>query len=89
LSALSRGALLGLGLLVVAGPSAAAESGAAPDVDPATMARFRRLDWEPGGAAQLAAALFFGRGLRFNNPYRLSTQLGDTAESLSLTATST
>lgn len=27
-----------------------------------------------------------GRGLRFNNPYRLSTQLGQTAESVSLTA---
>jgi hypothetical protein len=28
-----------------------------------------------------------GRGLRFNNPYRLSKQLGDDAESLSLSAT--
>ncbi|MFO0758289.1 MAG: hypothetical protein U0359_17475 [Byssovorax sp.] len=28
-----------------------------------------------------------GKGLRFNNPYRLATQLGDTPESLSLTAT--
>jgi hypothetical protein len=28
-----------------------------------------------------------GRGLRFNNPYRLSTVLGDDAESLSLSAT--
>jgi hypothetical protein len=27
-----------------------------------------------------------GRGVRFNNPYRLSTVLGDDAESLSLTA---
>lgn len=27
-----------------------------------------------------------GRGLRFNNPFRLQTQLGDSAESLSLTA---
>lgn len=27
-----------------------------------------------------------GKGLRFNNPYRLSTELGDSAESLSLTA---
>lgn len=31
-------------------------------------------------------SLSLGKGLRFNNPYRLSTQLGDTAESLSLTA---
>jgi len=28
-----------------------------------------------------------GRGLRFNNPFRLETELGDDAESLSLTAT--
>lgn len=33
------------------------------------------------------AALSGGRGLRLNNPYRLSTQLGETGESLSLTAT--
>lgn len=32
-------------------------------------------------------ALSFGRGLRFNNPYRLATPLGDTAESVSLAAT--
>jgi hypothetical protein len=31
--------------------------------------------------------LYLGRGLRFNNPYRLSTVIGDDAESLSLTAT--
>jgi hypothetical protein len=31
-------------------------------------------------------SLSFGDGLRFNNPYRLSTELGSTAESLSLTA---
>jgi hypothetical protein len=32
-------------------------------------------------------ALSVGRGLRFNNPYRLARPLGDTAESLSLAAT--
>lgn len=32
-------------------------------------------------------SLSFGRGLRFNNPYRLSTPLGDSAESVSLAAT--
>ncbi|HEY0463880.1 MAG TPA: hypothetical protein VGC79_06710, partial [Polyangiaceae bacterium] len=31
-------------------------------------------------------ALSLGKGLRFNNPYRLATPLGDSAESLSLTA---
>jgi hypothetical protein len=33
------------------------------------------------------AALSLGRGLRFNNPYRLATPLGETAESVSLSAT--
>jgi len=40
---------------------------------------------EPG--VHLMAALAVGRGLRFNNPYRLATPLGDTAESVSLSAT--
>ena len=31
-------------------------------------------------------SLSLGKGLRFNNPYRLATPLGDTSESLSLTA---
>ena len=33
------------------------------------------------------AALSVGRGLRFNNPFRLETPLGDTAESVSLSST--
>jgi len=33
------------------------------------------------------AALSVGRGLRFNNPYRLAKPLGDSAESVSLSAT--
>jgi hypothetical protein len=32
-------------------------------------------------------SLSLGRGLRFNNPYRLATPLGDTPESVSLSAT--
>lgn len=35
----------------------------------------------------LLGTLTLGKGLRFNNPYRLETPLGDDAESLSLTAT--
>ena len=34
-----------------------------------------------------AAALWLGKGLRFNNPYRLSTPLGDSYESVSASAT--
>lgn len=40
----------------------------------------------PKGYAHGFGSLTFGRGLRFNNPYRLRTVLGDDAESLSLTA---
>lgn len=36
---------------------------------------------------RLFGGLALGRGIRFNNPYRLQTELGDGAESLSLTAT--
>ena len=36
---------------------------------------------------RVLAALSVGKGLRFNNPYRLATPLGDTAESVSLSAT--
>ena len=35
---------------------------------------------------RLLESLEFGRGLRFNNPYRLATELGSSAESVSATA---
>ena len=38
------------------------------------------------GYAQLFLTSFVGDGLRFNNPYRLATPLGDDAESVSRTA---
>jgi hypothetical protein len=41
---------------------------------------------ERGNYYHLYAGTSVGRGLRFNNPYRLQTQLGDDAQSLSLTA---
>jgi len=42
----------------------------------------------PGGSSYFHSfgSLSFGDGLRFNNPYRLSKELGSSAESLSLTA---
>jgi hypothetical protein len=42
--------------------------------------------WASDGYVHAFSALSLGRGLRFNNPYRLETQLGDEPESLSLTA---
>ena len=38
------------------------------------------------GYAQLFVSVMGGTGLRFNNPYRLATPLGDDAESVSRTA---
>ncbi len=39
------------------------------------------------GYAQLLATAFVGDGLRFNNPYRLATPLGSSAESVSRSST--
>jgi hypothetical protein len=39
------------------------------------------------GYVQLLASAMVGDGFRFNNPYRLASPLGDTAESVSRTAT--
>lgn len=39
-----------------------------------------------GFAYEVMGSLFFGDGLRFNNPYRLQTQLGDDARTVSVTA---
>jgi hypothetical protein len=47
---------------------------------------WRRLSQPPSGYYRVVGTFAFGRGLRFNNPYRLQTQLGEEPESLSLTA---
>lgn len=55
-------------------------------LDPDTLARYQRLSRPTGAFGQVFGTLSFGRGIRLNNPYRLQSQLGDSAESLSLTA---
>jgi hypothetical protein len=40
-----------------------------------------------GGEYRLMVGVGLGRGIRFDNPYRLQTELGNDAQSLSLTAT--
>jgi A/G-specific adenine glycosylase len=67
-------------------PADTASDGASDGVSEAEMALYRRLSQPRGGYARLLASLAVGRGVRFNNPYRLATQLGDTGESLSLAA---
>lgn len=55
----------------------------APDTPPAPARTLR----DSKGYQHWLGGLYLGRGLRFNNPYRLRTVLGDDAESLSLGAT--
>lgn len=47
---------------------------------------YRRLNHERGAYGRMFLTLGGGKGLRFNNPFRLSDQLGDGPESLSATA---
>jgi hypothetical protein len=54
-----------------------AQAGRADEDDPSAT---------KAGYAQLFATVMGGTGLRFNNPYRLATPLGDDAESVSRTA---
>ncbi len=81
-------ALIGLLLAISAGVVEGSALGAEGEGEgePAQAAAYRELSMPPGGAARVVGTLAFGTGLRFNNPYRLQTQLGDSAESLSLTA---
>ncbi|WP_437683288.1 hypothetical protein [Sorangium sp. So ce131] len=71
----------------LAGPAApAAEAPRDDEGEGAALEVYRELARPPGAAARVVATAALGTGLRFNNPYRLQTQLGGTAESLSLTA---
>lgn len=58
----------------------------APKTRPIGASERRELLREPEGYANLFGAMAFGGGFRFNNPYRLHTQLGPTASSVSTTA---
>jgi hypothetical protein len=74
-------ALAALTVLTVAFSSRAAPPDAAAEERPA------ELQPANGSYLHLFGALALGKGIRFNNPYRLATPLGDDAESLSTTAT--
>lgn len=90
----SAGVALAFALSLWAGNARAAEP---PPVDEraelseaelseAELARLRELSAPRGATFRVLASATGGRGLRFNNPFRLGTQLGPTAESVSLTA---
>lgn len=67
--------------------AAAAGTVAPPPAEAAGGPALRELSAPPSGYAHLFGTFEFGKGVRFNNPYRLATQLGATAESTSLTST--
>jgi hypothetical protein len=69
--------------LLIAGSAAHAE-----EIDPAAETRPKKeapFETKPG-YTQIFATVMGGTGLRFNNPYRLPSALGDDAESVSRTA---
>src|SRR5262249_18452755 len=71
--------LVALALLVATPVRAADSEAAAPSIPSAFPSRAPR--W-----VDLTATTFIGDGLRFNNPYRLASVLGSTAQSVSRTA---
>jgi len=70
--------------------TAEAPTGAKPDTETPEDKAFaklrRRFEAEPSRYARVFLTGATGFGLRFNNPYRLSTQLGDDASSVSIPA---
>jgi hypothetical protein len=95
-SAPVRAELVGLALLLVAiGPGVAradledpfSEPTGLPPSGPPAPPEPAQTPRSQQGYQHWLGGLYLGRGLRFNNPYRLRKVLGDDAQSLSLTAT--
>lgn len=66
--------------------AAAPASPTAPAVPTAEASAPLAASAEPSTVTHTMGSMAFGTGLRFNNPYRLSRELGSDAESLSLTS---
>jgi hypothetical protein len=84
---------LGLAAWLACGAALAQSSPARADdpsregpTSPTRAASYQALAAAPRGYVRLQGSLALGGGLRFNNPYRLRSILGATAESVSLTA---
>jgi A/G-specific adenine glycosylase len=94
LSTLARkilAAALCLALIGVAGGARADDADDVPDepdddLSAKDLELYKELDEPGGGYGRMFFTFAGGKGLRFNNPFRLRTQLGDSAESVSLTA---
>jgi hypothetical protein len=67
-------------------PTVARAEPNALEMSPKDAAAFRALSASPGGFGRLSGSLELGDGLRFNNPYRLATELGDGAQTVSRTS---
>jgi hypothetical protein len=80
--ALAVWALVGSVAAIASAQTRPDEEGLSPKEERA----LRALSRPPRYYFRLMGSLMAGEGIRFNNPYRLQTQLGDDAESLSLTA---
>lgn len=78
-----NGPALGLCALFLLGSRALR---AEPGGEPLGVQRYRTPVGSSADYWHTFGSLSLGEGLRFNNPYRLPTSLGDTPESLSLTA---
>lgn len=85
-AAVRRGLTAATTLLLGTWSCAAAAQAPDEEPDPETLRIYKRISEPAEGYAKILLSTAFGRGFRFNNPYRLATQLGDTAESVSLTA---
>ena len=81
----------GIALIALLGPTtlraeAGREGPSTEEPNPEKSRQTLRRITEHGGYLSVFSTLMFGDGLRFNNPYRLSHELGEGGESLSLTA---
>lgn len=87
---LNAGLLVGAGLASTSFAQQVRDSAEVPKIDGAEhskrVGREHQRDVE-ADYIHVFGALALGRGVRFNNPYRLERVLGDTPESLSLSAT--
>jgi hypothetical protein len=75
------------GVAAIALFAGVAPGSARAEEKPPSASLIKRMEAEPGFYARVFGTFSVGKGVRFSNPYRLSTVLGDDAASASLTAT--
>lgn len=80
------GALLLAAISAPPRDAAAQEPAQVPAPPDAAARELAQLSAPPDVTLHWMGSLFFGDGLRFNNPYRLKTQIGTSAKTVSVTA---